>query len=84
MRLLVNGMLWFIDPVTRSKISICSSNEQAAEGAEVDVDVMNKIMNESLEFEGKLIGDDYEEEDGATTTTTKKESNGEESTTVEL
>ena len=76
-RLLVNGMLWFVDPVTRAKISVCSSNEQAAEGAEVDVDVMNKIMNESLEFEGKLIGDDYEEEDGATTTTTKKESNGE-------
>ena len=91
-RLLVNGMLWFIDPVTRSKISICSSNEQAAEGAEVDLNVMEKIMNESLEFKGKLIGDDYdendkkggeeeEEEDGATMT---QGESGDESSTVEL
>ena len=56
-RVLVNGMLWFLDPVTKQKISICSTNEQGAVGAELELDVMKEIMQESLEYEGKLIGE---------------------------
>jgi hypothetical protein len=55
--------LWFLDPVTRAKISICSSNEQCAQGGELDVQVAQDIMNESLAFVGKLIGDSSTEEE---------------------
>ena len=60
-RVLVNGMLWFLDPVTRSKMVVCSTNETGAAGAEVEVKVLEAIMQESLEYEGKLIGDDFNE-----------------------
>lgn len=62
-RVMVNGMLWFLDPVTRAKISICSSNEQCAQGGELEVQVAQDIMNESLAFVGKLIGDTEEEDE---------------------
>lgn len=60
-RVLVNGMLWFLDPVTRAKIVICSTNEQCAIGCELSNTTVTDIMNESIEFIGKTIGDDNNE-----------------------
>ena len=83
-RVLVNGMLWFLDPVTRAKISICSTNEQGAQGAELDTKVVEAIMAESLEFEGQLLGavdeedEEGEKKDGETAETAKKQEKVEE------